>query len=120
MVLFTRQHPPEITGFQAWQAFVERVFADDALASSFRQNFRVIVFPCVNPDGVDEGHWRHNLGGVDLNRDWAYYRQPEVLTIVKWLQEHTLRDQVVWGMDFHSTQYDVLYTHDPALSTFAA
>ena len=113
VVLFSRQHPPEVTGFQAFQAFLERVLADDALARAFRTRYRVIVFPAVNPDGVDEGHWRHNAGGVDLNRDWGQYRQPEVREVVAWLQEHTRRDQVVWGMDFHSTQYDVLYTHDP-------
>ncbi len=113
VILFTRQHPPEVTGFMAFQSFVERVFAGDALAEGFRQNHRIIIFPTVNPDGVDEGHWRHNAGGIDLNRDWGFYRQPEVRQIVTWLQEHTTQDQVVWGMDFHSTQYDVLYTHDP-------
>ena len=118
VILFTRQHPPEVTGFMAFQAFVARVFAEDALARDFRQNHRIIIFPTVNPDGVEEGHWRHNAGGVDLNRDWGYYRQPEVRQIVTWLQEHTERDQVVWGMDFHSTQYDVLYTHDPSLVNF--
>ena len=113
-VLMSRQHPPEVTGFQAFQAFLGRVLEDDALARRFREGFRVIAFPTVNPDGVDEGHWRHNAGGVDLNRDWGYYRQPEVRQVVEWLQAHTKRQQVVWGMDFHSTQYDVLYTHDPA------
>ena len=113
VILFTRQHPPEVTGFMAFQSFVERVFAEDALAEGFRQNHRIIIFPTVNPDGVDEGHWRHNAGGIDLNRDWGFYRQPEVRQIVTWLQEHTTQQQVVWGMDFHSTQYDVLYTHDP-------
>ena len=117
-VLMSRQHPPEITGFQAFQAFLGRVLEEDALARRFRENFRLIAFPTVNPDGVDEGHWRHNAGGVDLNRDWGFYRQPEVKAIVEWLQEHTKRDQVVWGMDFHSTQYDVLYTHDPAKVSF--
>lgn len=117
-VLMSRQHPPEITGFQAYQAFFARVLEDDDLARGFRENFRLISFPVVNPDGVDEGHWRHNVGGVDLNRDWGFYRQPEVKQVVAWLQEHTKRDQVRWGMDFHSTQYDVLYTHDPAKVDF--
>ena len=117
-VLLSRQHPPEVTGFQAFQAFLGRVLEDDALARRFRENIRLIAFPTVNPDGVDEGHWRHNAGGVDLNRDWGYYRQPEVRAIAEWLQAHTKRDQVVWGMDFHSTQYDVLYTHDPAKVSF--
>ncbi len=118
VILFSRQHPPEITGFQAFQAFLETVFADTQAARDFRERYRIIIFPLINPDGVDEGHWRHNTGGIDLNRDWGYYRQQEVLTVVQWLQQHTRRDQVVWGMDFHSTQYDVLYTHDPLKVNF--
>lgn len=115
VVFMSRQHPPEVTGFQAFQAFYTRLLADDPLALSFRQNFRILAIPVVNPDGVDEGHWRHNAGGVDLNRDWAEYRQPEVKAVVSWLLSKTKKNQVVWGMDFHSTQYDVLYTHDPKL-----
>ena len=118
VVLLSRQHPPELTGFIAFQAFYERLLAADALASGFRQNFRILAVPVVNPDGVDEGHWRHNAGGIDLNRDWASYQQPETKTVVAWLQENTRKDQVQWGMDFHSTQYDVLYTHDPALVAY--
>ncbi len=113
VVLLSRQHPPEVTGFQAFQAFYARLLGDDPLAVSFRQNFRILAVPVVNPDGVDEGHWRHNAGGIDLNRDWAQYRQPEIRSVVNWLTTETKKDQVVWGMDFHSTQYDVLYTHDP-------
>ena len=118
VVLLGRQHPPEVTGFQAFQAFYTRLLGDDPLAVSFRQNYRILAVPVVNPDGVDEGHWRHNAGGIDLNRDWAYYRQPEVRAVVKWLTTETKKDQVVWGLDFHSTQYDVLYTHDPARVDF--
>ena len=113
VVLMSRQHPPEVTGFQAFQAFVERVLADDDQARAFRGAHRLLILPAVNPDGIDEGHWRHNAGGVDLNRDWAEYRQPEVRAVQRWLQGRTTEQQVVWGMDFHSTQYDVLYTHDP-------
>ncbi len=119
VVFMSRQHPPEVSGFIAFQAFIERIFADDQLARDFRQDFRIIAIPVVNPDGVDEGHWRHNAGGIDLNRDWAEYRQPETRTVVEWLTARTNKDQVVWGMDFHSTQYDVLYTHDPARVDYA-
>ncbi len=112
-LFFSRQHPPEVTGFQAFQAFFARLLEGDELAARFRKTYRVLAFPVVNPDGVDEGHWRHTAGGVDPNRDWAVYNQTETKAIVEWLQAHTERDQVVWGMDFHSTQYDVFYTHDP-------
>ena len=120
LVFLSRQHPPEVTGFQAFQAFFDELLtSDEPAVVDLRQNHRIIAFPVVNPDGVDEGHWRHSAGGIDLNRDWAEYRQPEVRAIVEWLQRNTERDEVVWGMDFHSTQYDVLYTHDPVRVAYA-
>jgi len=118
VVFLSRQHPPEVTGWQAFQAFFERVLANDPKAQRFRETHRIIAVPVVNPDGVDEGHWRHNAGGIDLNRDWSEYRQPEVATVVAWLQDNVEKENMLWGMDFHSTQYDVLYTHDPTLVEF--
>ena len=118
LLLMSRQHPPEISGFQAFQAFLERILAADPLAAGFRESYQIIVFPMINPDGVDQGHWRHNAQGIDLNRDWGYYRQPETRQVVTWLQHNLDSDQVHWAMDFHSTQYDVLYVHDSTLVDF--
>jgi len=67
----------------------------------------------MNPDGVDLGHWRHNTGGIDLNRDWAYYHQPEVKQVANYIVKTAKKNKskVILGMDFHSTYYDVLYTN---------
>ena len=113
IVILSRQHPPEVTGYFAMQQFISRILANDPLAQNFRKKYRLLVFPLINPDGVDEGHWRHNAGGIDLNRDWAYYRQPETRQIAnRIVTESTNADgKVLIGLDFHSTWNDVYYTN---------
>ena len=61
-----RQHPPEVTGAIAMRTFMDTVFADTTLAQRFRDRFKLGVVPLMNPDGVARGHWRHNVGDVDL------------------------------------------------------
>ncbi len=114
VVLLSRQHPPEVTGQMAMQRFVERLLGKDALAQDFLKRYRVLVFPMINPDGVDLGHWRHNIGGIDLNRDWDVHHQSETWQITQYIrqtaQEH--RNTVALGLDFHSTMSDVYYTNE--------
>ncbi|MBK8967495.1 MAG: hypothetical protein IPM36_12670 [Lewinellaceae bacterium] len=112
IILLSRQHPPEVTGFMALQAFLDALLAPTPLATAFRKKYRILVFPLMNPDGVDLGHWRHNAGGVDLNRDWAYYHQPETRQIANFVVQTVNRhqNQVILGLDFHSTWQDIYYT----------
>jgi len=114
IILMSRQHPPEVTGFMAFQSFVEELTENNALTGAFFQKYEIWVFPILNPDGVDLGHWRHNAGGVDLNRDWAEYRQPEIEAvtdfIVKEAKKH--RQKIILGIDFHSTFKDIYYVFD--------
>lgn len=110
LVLLSRQHPPEVTGYQAMQAFTQRVLAKNKLSSRFRKRFDVIVIPSINPDGVDLGHWRHNAGGVDLNRDWEKFLQPETRAVSNYLKNLASKDDALqFCLDFHSTQEDVFY-----------
>ena len=112
IVILSRQHPPEVTGYLAMQAFIEEIIADNRLANDFRKKYRLLVFPLMNPDGVDLGHWRHNAGGIDMNRDWAYYHQPETKQVTDYIVKTTKmnKSKVILGMDFHSTYYDIYYT----------
>lgn len=111
-VLFmSRQHPPEITGFLAHNAFMEEVLGPSDLAMAFRREFQILDIPMVNPDGVDAGHWRHNMGGVDLNRDWEKFRQPETRAIRDFLEQLVEKKgtRLFFSLDFHSTFHDVYY-----------
>jgi len=105
-----RQHPPEVTGAFALRAFIETIVSETDIAKQFRKQFRTFIVPLVNPDGVDAGHWRHNINGVDLNRDWINFNQPEPEAV----RDELLRLQRGKGklrffIDFHSTQEDVFY-----------
>jgi len=117
IMVISRQHPPEIPGFLAMQAFVETLCADIELASAFRSKYNTYVVPVANPDGVYHGHWRHNRGGIDLNRDWADFNQPETSAIRDFMKQRTgfAGGKFYFGVDFHSTQEDIYYTISPEL-----
>ncbi len=117
IMIFSRQHPPEVTGYLAMQTFVETISADSELAKNFRNEFTAYVVPVINPDGVYHGHWRHNGGGVDLNRDWANLNQPETRAIRDFMSQKTVATggKFYFGIDFHSTQEDIYYTIPPEM-----
>jgi hypothetical protein len=119
VVIIGRQHPPEVTGSLGLMAFVETLARNDGLARRFRRAFQVTVVCLVNPDGVERGHWRHNVHGVDLNRDWGSFAQPETRVI----RDEILRLDASPGrlslfVDFHSTHHDVFYTQKDDQETF--
>lgn len=110
ILVLSRQHPPEVTGYLAMRAFIETIAANDTNASNFRKQFNTYVIPMVNPDGVDNGHWRHNAGGIDLNRDWEAKNQPEITAIQAFLKDKQASGKFYFGVDFHSTWEDIYYT----------
>jgi hypothetical protein len=110
VIVIGRQHPPETTGSMALMRFMEEIVGDSELARSFRQDFQVLLVPLLNPDGVDQGHWRHNMGGVDLNRDWGIFAQPETRAVRDQILALRDKGQIFLHLDFHSTYNDVFYT----------
>ncbi|MGY0610677.1 MULTISPECIES: M14 family metallopeptidase [unclassified Luteimonas] len=117
LLVLGRQHPPENTGTQALTGFVEALAADTPDARAFRDRMRVLVVPLLNPDGVVEGHWRGNANGVDLNRDWGPFAQPETRALRELLAARGIgAGRVAFAIDFHSTVRDVFYTvaEDPS------
>jgi len=112
LMIISRQHPPEVTGYLAMKSFVETIGSDSKLARKFRKKFTTYVMPLMNPDGVDNGHWRHNAGGVDLNRDWANFEQPETQAVKKFMENKIdeTGGKFYFGIDFHSTWDDIYYT----------
>jgi hypothetical protein len=109
VVALTRQHPPETTGAAAFRAFAEAVVADTPQARAFRTRHRILLAPMTNPDGVMRGHWRHNAGGIDLNRDWGTFSQPETRSLGKFIESEAANRRVVAFFDFHSTDRTVIY-----------
>jgi murein tripeptide amidase MpaA len=111
VVILGRLHPPEITGALALFPFVETLLANNSYADSFRQKYNLLIIPNLNPDGVAMGNWRHNANGVDLNRDWITFKQPETQQVHQYLQDLVAEGQKIkFAVDFHSTQQDVFYT----------
>lgn len=119
VLIISRQHPPEVTGTLALFSFLETVCNDSELSRAFRKRFCVSAIPLMNPDGADNGHWRHNTGGVDLNRDWFSFNQPETRLARDVFLETANHEgkQVYLFLDFHSTQRDIFYTLDKNLKT---
>lgn len=118
ILIIGRQHPPEVTGQLAMQAFIEDLNSDEPLAKKFRERFLIYLVPLMNPDGVDEGFWRHNAGGIDLNRDWSAFHQPETKAVKDFLQKELAgtNTKLWFGLDFHSTHDDIFYIVDPKLT----
>ncbi|MGH9948187.1 MAG: M14 family metallopeptidase [Pyrinomonadaceae bacterium] len=111
MLVISRQHPPEVTGYFAMQAFVEKLADDSEMSKTFRRDWGIYVIPLMNPDGVDGGHWRHNAGGIDLNRDWSDFHQPETNYVRDLLAQKAAATggTFYFGIDFHSTWNDIYY-----------
>ncbi|MDG1572670.1 M14 family metallopeptidase [Robiginitalea sp. M366] len=113
LMIISRQHPPEVTGFLAMKSFMETLSGDSPQAKAFREEFTIFNVPLMNPDGVDNGHWRHNLGGIDLNRDWQEFNQPETRAVRDFLKQKSEEGyEFVFGADFHSTWDDIYYPID--------
>lgn len=110
--LVGRQHPPEITGGLAMKRFIAELFDDSVTAISFRERFNIVMVPLMNPDGVADGHWRHNKCGADLNRDWGSFIQPETQAVRTLLDEmaNDPEEELAVFLDFHSTWRNVFYT----------
>lgn len=120
LIITGRQHPPEVTGALACKYFIDEVTSNSDLANEFRRHFEVWAYPFANPDGVQNGHWRHNGAGVDLNRDWKAFNQPETRAIrddLLPLRDDSLR-KVYYGIDFHSTDENIFYPINRDVSTF--
>ena len=112
VLLLGRAHPPELTGAFAMLTFMETVFSDKPLAIRFRERFEITAVPLLNPDGVANGNWRHNMNGVDLNRDWGPFTQPETQAVKKIIDEiaEDPNSEMRLMLDFHSTRRNVFYT----------
>ncbi|OYW22430.1 MAG: hypothetical protein B7Y98_03460 [Sphingomonas sp. 32-62-10] len=111
VVLLGRAHPPEVTGALAMEVFLTRIIA--AAEAGQLEGVQVLAVPLLNPDGVARGHWRSNLGGGDLNRDWGDFTQPETRSVSTWLARLPSSVRPVAMVDFHSTDRNLFYVQGP-------
>ena len=106
-----RQHPPEVSGAFGFQGFYKAIVAETELTARFRDRFHIVAVPMLNPDGVIAGHWRHNMSGIDLNRDWGPFTQVETQLVKELLDGYDeTGKQVRISVDFHSTATNLMYT----------
>ena len=95
------------------KSFIETIAGDTELAQAFRKKFKVFNVPLMNPDGVDNGHWRHNMGGNRSEQGLAIVNQPETKAVKMFLEEKTSEGmEFVFASDFHSTWQDIYYPLD--------
>jgi len=119
VLLIGRQHPAEVTGALAMDAFIATLLSNDPIALAYRARFETIAVPLLNPDGVARGYWRHNRGHKDLNRDWISFSEPETAAVDRILRtiESNPRSKLRMLIDFHSTRTDLIYSIPDALAT---
>jgi hypothetical protein len=109
VVLLGRQHPPEVTGATAMDAFSLAIAKLVRSGAVDGKQFQFLIAPLLNPDGVARGHWRANLGGADLNRDWGTFKQPETRAVSDWLARLPAQVRPALMLDFHSTNRNLFY-----------
>lgn len=120
ILIFGRQHPPEIPGYLTGLHFIEELASGSELAIQFRKYFDIWAYPMMNPDGADNGHWRTNAAGIDLNRDWQHFNQPENASVRRSILPLLKRDdrKVFYSIDFHSTGKTIFYPINKEIDTF--
>jgi predicted deacylase len=117
IVLLGRQHPAEVPGAIAMREFVDVVLGNSDLAREFRSRYMLLIAPLMNPDGVANGHARHNAGLTDINRDWGPFTQPEtqsIAAVLDQLDERGIQPRLM--LDFHATKMTptmIFYTQVP-------
>jgi predicted deacylase len=119
VILIGRQHPPEVTGAMAMEAFVDTLVDHEARKVQALADLQFLIVPMLNPDGVTRGHWRANRGAVDLNRDWGIFTQPETRAVKAWLDALPPTVRPVLMVDFHSTGRNLFYVQGDKEATAA-
>ncbi len=117
IVLLGRAHPPEVSGAIAMETFLAELAEIYSEGGIDPAKVQVFAVPLLNPDGVARGHWRANLGGLDLNRDWGEFSQPETRAVADWLDALDPSISLVTMIDFHSTQTNLFYVQGEGETT---
>lgn len=119
IVILTRQYPSMSVGYLAMQSFISQITGDTEKAENFRSEYNVYLFPHINPDGADQGHWSHNMGGVNLTEDWGDSKQPETKAIKAYIDSiaTATSDDFYLNIDFRSNRESILYVYNADTSS---
>ncbi len=110
IVITGGQHPPEVPGRLGLKSFLAALFENSSNKTEL-DNFEFLIVPEMNPDGVKDGNWRHNANGLDLNRDWGPFSQPETQAVRGQIQQRVKAGITPYLLlDFHATRRNVIYT----------
>ena len=96
--LIARQHPGE--SISSW--IMEGILNNIHKYKSLLKKCTIRIFPCANPDGVNNGNWYTNHNGINLNRDWLNKKSIEVKHIYKAINKHKTDNDIY--IDIHGDE----------------
>jgi PKD repeat protein len=104
--LISRQHPMESPPTFLLRGFLDWVLEDPEFSRYWQKDITLKVVPIVNVDGVAEGYSRHNVNGINLNRNWQedmQAEQPEVRAVHQAIDDYlTSGNAIDFFMDLHA------------------
>ena len=71
-----RVHPGEVASSYILNGILKTIFSGEAEISMLLERFVFYIVPIINPDGVNEGNFRTDSKGNNLNR---FYTNPNKL-----------------------------------------
>ncbi|MCB9898612.1 MAG: succinylglutamate desuccinylase/aspartoacylase family protein [Planctomycetes bacterium] len=105
-----RQHAAECGASWTCEAFLDWLVGPSQKARAVRRHAVVRVVPMMNPDGVAHGHYRRNLAGLDLNREWdtpSYADSPSVAAVLDELAAFDAAVGLDLFFDLHTSSSDL-------------
>lgn len=98
-------HPGEIASSYILNGVLLKLFDGSMESRMLLEKFVFYIVPIINPDGVDEGNFRTDCNGRNLNRCYAAPdkdREPEIWAIKRFLGEMIKHDYVEFCLDLHA------------------
>jgi hypothetical protein len=113
--LISRQHPMESPPTFLLTGLIDHILGESDFADYFRRDILLKIVPIVNVDGVAEGYSRHNVNGINLNRNWQTdfeSEEPEVRAVHQNIDDYiNSGGSIDFFMDLHAApdNYDFGY-----------